>query len=183
MLFGKMYFCGFDQLYGFEECFMIDIYLVDFGWVFDWDSLIEWLSWYYNMSLVFDVGLCVCMNQFDFDDEVMFVVKQKLYDVVCECVVGYDVWLFCMVVLLIYLYDLYVIMCEYWDCYDDDEIDMLVVWFDVVDSDLYLQWLCFVCENDCMLLIDVQICVVCCVYYGVMFYVDMQFGSVLVVFE
>ena len=78
---GKMHFCGPDQLHGFEQRLTTDIYPADFGWTPDWDRFGHRPSWYHNMSSVTDAGLCVRTNQLDFDEEVAFASRQKLYDI------------------------------------------------------------------------------------------------------
>jgi choline-sulfatase len=82
ILSGKMHFCGADQLHGFEERLTTDIYPADFGWTPDWDQPGVRPSWYHNMGSVTDAGVCVRSNQLDFDDEVVFLAQQKLYDLV-----------------------------------------------------------------------------------------------------
>lgn len=134
VLLGKMYFCGFDQLYGYEECLISDIYLVDYGWVVNWDELEVCLSWYYNMFLVLQVGFCVCINQLDFDEEVVFKVCQYFYDYVCQ----YVGQLFCLIVLMIYLYDFYSILVSYWNFYCDEDILLLCQCFVQEEQDFYL---------------------------------------------
>ncbi|UOB59749.1 choline-sulfatase [Burkholderia pyrrocinia] len=183
MLSGKMHFCGPDQLHGFEERLTTDIYPADFGWVPDWDSPTERPSWYHNMSSVLDAGPCVRTNQLDFDDEVTFAAKQKLYDVARERAAGHDARPFCMVVSLTHPHDPYAITHEYWDLYRDDEIDMPAVRLDAADSDPHSQRLRFVCENDRTPPTDAQIRAARRAYYGATSYVDTQFGSVLAALE
>ena len=84
ILAGKMHFCGPEQLHGFEERLTTDIYPADFGWVPDWQKPHDKLVWFHNMSSVTDAGPCVCTNQLDFDDEVVFCTRQKLYDLMRE---------------------------------------------------------------------------------------------------
>jgi len=80
ILAGKMHFCGPDQLHGFEQRLTTDIYPADFGWTPDWRHPEVRLDWYHNMSSVTDAGSCVRTNQLDFDDEVVFATRQKLFD-------------------------------------------------------------------------------------------------------
>ena len=179
MLSGKMHFCGPDQLHGFEERLTTDIYPADFGWVPDWDRPTERPSWYHNMSSVLEAGPCVRTNQLDFDDEVTFAAKQKLYDVARERAALHDERPFCMVVSLTHPHDPYAITREYWDLYSDDEIDMPAVRLDAAESDPHSQRLRFVCENDRTPPTDAQIRAARRAYYGATSYVDAQFGSVL----
>src|SRR5689334_12959533 len=90
VLSGKMHFCGADQLHGFEERLTTDIYPADFGWTPDWQNPDARPTWYHNMSSVIDAGPCVRTNQLDFDDEVTFTTRQKLFDIARERNAGKD---------------------------------------------------------------------------------------------
>ncbi len=80
VLSGKMHFCGADQLHGFEERLTTDIYPADFGWTPDWNRFEQRPSWYHTMDSVTQAGPCARTNQIDFDDEVVFQARQKLFD-------------------------------------------------------------------------------------------------------
>src|SRR5712691_906406 len=80
VLSGKMHFCGPDQLHGFEERLTSDIYPADFGWTPDWERPTHRPSWYHNMSSVTEAGVCARSNQLDFDDEVAFTARRKIFD-------------------------------------------------------------------------------------------------------
>ncbi|WP_323120108.1 choline-sulfatase [Burkholderia alba] len=183
VLAGKMHFCGPDQLHGFEERLTTDIYPADFGWVPDWARPDERPSWYHNMSSVLDAGPCVRTNQLDFDDEVAFGARQKLYDIARERAAGRDTRPFCMVVSLTHPHDPYAITREYWDLYRDDEIDLPAVRLDAADSDPHSRRLRAVCETDRTPPSDAQIRRARHAYYGATSYVDAQFGAVLAALE
>jgi choline-sulfatase len=119
ILSGKMHFCGADQLHGFEERLTTDIYPADFGWTPDWRQPDVRPSWYHNMGSVIDAGPCLRTNQLDFDDEVVFAARQKLFDIVRDK----DARPFCLVVSLTHPHDPYAISEEYWNLYQDAEID------------------------------------------------------------
>jgi len=38
------------------------------------------LEWYHNSSSILQAGPCVCSNQLDYDEEVLYKSKQYLYD-------------------------------------------------------------------------------------------------------
>ena len=124
ILSGKMHFCGADQLHGFEERLTTDIYPADFGWTPDWQNPEARPTWYHNMSSVIDAGPCVRTNQLDFDDEVTFTTRQKLFDIARERNAGRDARPFMMVASLTHPHDPYAIPRKYWDMYADDDIDM-----------------------------------------------------------
>lgn len=179
-LLGKMYFVGFDQLYGYEECLIIDIYFVDFGWMLDYCKLGEWIDWwYYNLGSVIGVGVVEISNQYEYDDEVVYNVMCKFYDLVC----GGDDWLWCLIVSFIYLYDFYVVWCKYWDLYDGIlEIELFEIMF-YDDMDLYFQCLMDVCDWCGLMVIFDYICRVCQGYFVNISYIDDKLGELMDVLE
>ncbi|EWY42689.1 choline-sulfatase [Skermanella stibiiresistens SB22] len=118
ILSGKMHFCGPDQLHGFEQRLTTDIYPADYGWTPDWDDFQHRPSWYHNMSSVTEAGPCVRTNQLDFDEEVVFAARRKLFDMAR----ARDERPFCMVVSMTHPHDPYAITEEYWNRHTDDEI-------------------------------------------------------------
>jgi choline-sulfatase len=119
-LSGKMHFCGPDQLHGFEERLTTDIYPADFGWTPDWNRFEERPGWYHTMDSVTQAGPCTRTNQIDFDDEVVFAARRKLFDIAR----GKDRRPFCLVVSMTHPHDPYVTPQEYWDRYAGVDIDM-----------------------------------------------------------
>ncbi|HEX8602871.1 MAG TPA: sulfatase-like hydrolase/transferase, partial [Pseudoduganella sp.] len=119
ILAGKMHFIGADQLHGFEERLTTDIYPADFTWTPDWQQPGVRPDWYHNMASVTDAGPCVRTNQLDFDDEVVYATRQKLFDLARDG----DSRPFCLTVSLTHPHDPYAISRDYWDLYRDDEID------------------------------------------------------------
>jgi choline-sulfatase len=174
-----MHFCGPDQLHGFEERLTTDIYPADFGWVPDWDRPDVRPSWYHNMSSVLDAGPCVRTNQLDFDDEVTYTTRQKLYDIVRERAAGGDVRPFCLVASLTHPHDPYAIPQQYWDLYRDEEIDMPRVTLTREESDPHSKRLRDVYEADLTPPTEQQIRDARHAYYGALSYVDAQFGAIL----
>lgn len=179
ILSGKMHFCGADQLHGFEERLTTDIYPADFGWTPDWDNFDARPSWYHNMSSVIDAGPCVRSNQLDFDDEVTFTVRQKLFDIVRERQAGNDDRPFCLVASLTHPHDPYAIPHQYWDLYRDEDIDMPVHRDSLDTADPHSKRLRHVCETDRTPPTDQQIRRARRAYYGAISYVDTQFGAML----
>lgn len=179
VLSGKMHFCGPDQLHGFEERLTTDIYPADFGWAPDWDHREVRPSWYHNMSSVLDAGRCVRTNQLDFDDEVTFTTRQKLYDIARERQAGADVRPFCVVASLTHPHDPYAITSAYWDLYRDDEIDLPSTTLTFDQSDPHSKRLRHACENDRTPPNEQQVRNARRAYYGALSYVDAQFGAIL----
>jgi len=179
ILSGKMHFCGPDQLHGFEERLTTDIYPADFGWVPDWDHPDERPSWYHNMSSVLDAGPCVRTNQLDFDDEVTFTARQKLFDIARERQAGKDDRPFCLVASLTHPHDPYAIPRQYWDLYRDEEIDLPKTSLTYEESDAHSRRLRHVCETDRTPPTEQQVRNARHAYYGALSYVDAQFGAIL----
>ena len=49
-LAGKMHFVGADQLHGYEQRLMSDIYPADYRWTVNWDLSDVRQDWYHNIS-------------------------------------------------------------------------------------------------------------------------------------
>ncbi|MEX4003664.1 choline-sulfatase [Paraburkholderia sp. EG285A] len=179
VLSGKMHFCGPDQLHGFETRLTTDIYPADFGWVPDWSAPDARQSWFHNMGSVLDAGPCVRTNQLDFDDEVTFTVRQKLFDIARRRSMGADERPFLMVASLSHPHDPYAISREYWDLYRDDEIDLPRVVLSYEESDAHSRRLRDACEIDRTPASREQVRRARRAYYGSLSYVDAQFGVIL----
>src|SRR3954469_17520947 len=175
ILAGKMHFCGPDQLHGFEQRLTTDIYPADFGWTPDWDRFGYRPSWYHNMSSVTDAGLCIRTNQLDFDEEVAFVSRQKLYDIARRR----DERPFCMVVSMTHPHDPYAITREYWDRYSDDEIDLPRVKVAPDQYDPHSLRLRYICDMDNAHITEQHIRTARHAYYGAVSFIDDQIGRVL----
>jgi choline-sulfatase len=179
ILTGKMHFCGADQLHGFEERLTTDIYPADFGWTPDWEHFDARPSWYHNMSSVIDAGPCVRTNQLDFDDEVTFTARQKLFDIARERHAGKDARPFCMVASLTHPHDPYAIPEKYWNLHRDEDVDMPSYRDSFEESDPHSRRLRHVYEADRTPPTERQIRNARRAYYGAVSYVDDQFGAIL----
>lgn len=117
-LSGKMHFVGPDQLHGFEERLTTDIYPADFGWTPDYrkpGERIDW--WYHNLGSVTGAGVAETTNQMEYDDEVVFLASQKLYQLSREQDdADHRPW--CLTVSLSHPHDPYVARKQYWDLYE-----------------------------------------------------------------
>ena len=174
-LSGKMHFCGPDQLHGFEERLTTDIYPADFGWTPDWTRFDERPGWYHSMDSVMKAGPCARTNQIDFDDEVVFAARQKLFDIAR----GRDRRPFCLVVSMTHPHDPYVIPESYWNRYRDSEIDPPRVKESEVDEDLHSRRLRHVIGLTLAQPSETQIRAARRAYLGAVSYVDDQIGSLV----
>lgn len=178
-LSGKMHFCGPDQLHGYEERLTSDIYPADFGWFANWDEFEKRPSYYHNMSSVTQAGTCVRSNQLDFDDEVVFNAKRYLYDHVR----GSDRRPFCLTVSMTHPHDPYACTEEYWNRYQDVEIDMPSVRIAPEDLDPHSKRLRFVYEADKTEVTEEQVRNARRAYYGNISYVDDKIGEIMKVLK
>lgn len=80
-LIGKMHFTGPDQLHGYENRLITDIYPSDFSWTADWDlpktaPNVAGVT----MRPVLEAGPCKRNLQIDYDEEVQGLAEQYLWD-------------------------------------------------------------------------------------------------------
>ena len=123
-LCGKMHFVGPDQLHGFNERLTTDIYPADFAWTPDWEMPDERIdAFYHNMSSVQEAGVAATTNQIDYDEEVGWSARRKIFDYARHG----DQHPFAMVVSFIHPHDPYIALQEWWDLYDHDAVDMPAV--------------------------------------------------------
>ena len=174
-LAGKMHFCGPDQLHGFEERLTTDIYPADFGWTPDWTRFDERPGWYHTMDSVTQAGSCTRTNQIDFDDEVVFATRQKLFDLARSR----DRRPFCLVASLTHPHDPYVIPATYWNRYRNDEIDMPRVGDLAGREDPHSTRLRHVIGLGLASPTQAQVRAARRAYYGAMSYVDDQVGTLV----
>jgi choline-sulfatase len=179
ILAGKMHFCGADQLHGFEERLTTDIYPADFGWTPDWERPDVRPSWYHDMSSVTEAGPCVRSNQLDFDDEVVYASRQKLFDLARDA----DRRPFCLTVSLTHPHDPYAIPAKYWNLYRDEEIDPPRVPAAPADEDPHSRRLRDVIDIERMPVTEQQVRDARRAYYGAISYVDEQIGALLQTLE
>ncbi|MEM7342840.1 MAG: choline-sulfatase [Chloroflexota bacterium] len=119
-LSGKMHFVGPDQLHGFDERVTTDVYPSDYAWTPDWENADERIDkWYHNMDSVREAGIAAATFQLDYDDEVAFFAKRKIFDYARQ-----GPGPFCLVASFIHPHDPYVARQEWWDLYDPADIDL-----------------------------------------------------------
>ena len=174
-LSGKMHFCGPDQLHGFEERLTTDIYPADFGWTPDWNRFDERPGWYHTMDSVTQAGPCTRTNQIDFDDEVVYAARQKLFDIAR----GKDRRPFCLVVSMTHPHDPYVIPQAYWARYQDSEVSMPAVAQSEVADDPHSRRVRHVIGLGRQTPTEAQTLAARRAYFGAVSYVDDQVGTLV----
>lgn len=175
ILSGKMHFCGADPLHGFEERLTTDIYPADFGWTPDWTDLPKRLDWYHTMDSVTQAGVCVRTNQIDFDEEVIFTARQKLFDIAR----GNDDRPFCLIASMTHPHDPYAIPDPWWSLHPDDAIDMPRVRMAKEDLDPHSRRIRHVIGLDLQDPTEAQIRAARRAYFGACAFVDDQIGRML----
>jgi choline-sulfatase len=112
VLVGKMHFIGPDQLHGFEERPMTDVYPAGFDWIPDWDLADdERLPWYHDLSSVLRAGPVCSTLQIEYDAEVVERALAALADP--------DQRPLLLVVSFTHPHDPYEVTREHWDRYGE----------------------------------------------------------------
>jgi len=117
-LSGKMHFIGPDQVHGFEERVTTDIYPADMLWIADWRER-EVVHSAPEVRVIKGSGVCRRSVQLDFDEDVVFQAERKLFDYARQR----DGKPFFLTVSLTHPHDPFVISEEYWNLYNDADID------------------------------------------------------------
>jgi choline-sulfatase len=119
-LSGKMHFIGPDQLHGFEERVTTDICPSDFNWTADWDNPWRVMDWFHDLKNVRNSGIAERALQQDYDEEVAFHAKRKIFDWARDP----DPRPFLLVSSFTHPHDPYVTPQRFWDLYRDQDVDL-----------------------------------------------------------
>ncbi len=179
VLSGKMHFVGPDQLHGFERRLTTDIYPADFGWTADWEQPDKHLDFYHTMLSVAEAGPCERSLQLDFDEEVAHQGVRAIYDLARE---GGEAGAqpFFLHVSFTHPHDPYTIAKEYWDRYEDAEIDLPRVPAMARDAlDPHSRRVFDACAMADYDLNEARVRAARRAYYGAISYIDDQVGKLL----
>jgi choline-sulfatase len=119
VLVGKMHFIGPDQLHGFEERPLPDVYPAGLDWIPDWrlaDD--ETLPWYHDLSSVLRAGPVRKTLQVDYDAEVAEHARRAI-----EASARGDGRPLFLVASFTHPHDPYEVPAAYWERYEDVRID------------------------------------------------------------
>ena len=174
-LSGKMHFVGPDQLHGFDERITTDVYPSDFAWTPDWELADERIDkWYHNMDSVREAGTAASTFQIEYDEEVAFFARRKLFEYAAEGRAP-----FCLVASFIHPHDPYVARPEWWDLYDPGEIDMPRISIAEGDQDGFSRRLLAGIEADKVAVADDEIRNARHAYYANTSYFDDKVGIIM----
>ena len=183
VLSGKMHFVGPDQLHGFERRVTTDIYPADFGWTADWQRPDERLVFYHTMLSVAEAGPCERSLQLDFDEEVAHQGVRAIYDL-ARTGRADDPRPFFLHVSFTHPHDPYTIAPDYWDRYDDREIDLpRVPAMARADMDPHSRRVFDACGMAKYDLNEARVRAARRAYYGAISYIDDQVGRLRAALE
>lgn len=175
-LCGKMHFIGPDQMHGFEQRLVTDVYPSNFAWTPDWTEGPHNRPTGINMRAVVDSGTCVRSLQIDYDDEVEFFAHQKLYDLVRFS----ENQPFFLMVSFTHPHSPFITKQEFWDRYNHDDITLpRVPTIPLDEQDEMSRWLHYAHGGDLDEVTDEHVLNARHAYYGMVSYCDDKVGRIL----
>lgn len=118
-LCGKMHFIGPNQLHGFNQRSVTDVYPANYQWIADWDAGPSFVPSGTALNGVVEAGSCIRTMQEDYDDEVEHCAIQSLYDRAREP----ENQPFFELISFTSPHTPFTVSQEYWDRYNADDID------------------------------------------------------------
>ena len=175
-LCGKMHFIGPDQMHGFEQRLVTDVYPSNFAWTPDWTEGPHNRPTGINMRAVVESGTCQRSLQIDYDDEVEFFAIQKIYDLVRFA----ENHPFFLTVSFTHPHSPFITKPEYWDRYRHDDIDMpKVPSIGHNEQDEMSRWLHFAHGGDLDEVTEEHVRNARHAYYGMVSYIDDKVGHIV----
>lgn len=175
-LSGKMHFVGPDQLHGFHERLITDIYPADFAWVPDWRAGPRNAPSGVNLRAVVEAGTCIRSMQLDFDEETAWLANQKLYDLARETRDNP----FFLTVSLTHPHTPFTAPQAHWDRYRHDRIDMPTTpVLPLEQLDTHSRWLYYSHGRDRVTVTEEHTRNARHAYYAMCSYVDDKLGEFL----
>ena len=175
-LCGKMHFVGPDQLHGYEERLITDIYPSDFSWTPDWRDGPTSVPSGVSVRVIQESGHCERSLQIDYDDVVEFHAIQKIYDLARRPVEKP----FFLTVSLTHPHHPFTAPKDYWDRYRHEDIDMPIVpALPLEELDTHSRWLYYSHRRDKYEITAEHVRNARHAYYGMVTYVDDKVGSIL----
>lgn len=176
VLCGKMHFIGPDQMHGYQERLVTDVYPSNFAWTPDWTEGPHNRPTGINMRAVTESGPCIRTLQIDYDEEVEFFAVQKIYDLVrfaCEQP-------FFLTVSFTHPHSPFIAQQRFWDLYAHDAIDLpKVPPLALADQDEMSRWLHFAHGGDLDEVTEAHARNARHAYYAMVSYIDEKVGRIL----
>ncbi|MDE2914654.1 MAG: choline-sulfatase [Paracoccaceae bacterium] len=178
-LCGKMHFIGPDLLHGFEERLTPEIYSADFRTLPQWDGVDDDFATDAREAL-FRAGPVPRTVQMDYDEEVEFHARRKLYDLARSD----DSRNFFLAVSFTHPHEPFLCRQEHWNRYSNDEIELPVVSApEALDLDEHSRRIYRHYNLPAPGITDQHIRNARRAYYGSMSYVDDMIGRILKVLD
>ena len=179
-LCGKMHFVGPDQLHGYQERLITDIYPANFAWVPDWTEGPTNAPTGISMRAVVEAGQCLRSLQIDYDDETEFLAQQKLYDLARRT----EKDPFFLTVSFSHPHSPFVAFSEHWNRYKHEDIDLPTVSAIPLEQlDTHSRWLYYSHGRDRINVTSEHILNARHAYYGMISYIDDKVGRLLKILE
>jgi len=179
-LVGKMHFVGPDQLHGFEERLITDIYPADFAWVPDWTQGPRNAPTGISMRAVAEAGECIRSLQIDYDDETEHLAIQQLFDLARDPSTAP----FFLTVSFSHPHSPFTASTEHWKRYRHEDIDAPKVGpIPLEDLDTHSRWLYYSHGRDSLKIEAEHVRNARHAYYGMVSYVDDKVGRLLGILE
>jgi len=179
-LCGKMHFIGPDQLHGFNDRKVTDVYPANFQWIADWNAGAAFVPSGTALNGVVEAGPCIRSMQEDYDDEVEHTGIQNLYDFARNP----KNEPFFQLISFTNPHTPFVVSREYWDRYSEDEIDPPTVGeIPFEELDYHSKALFFAHGRHRHRITTDHLRTARHAYYGMISYVDDKVGRILDVLE
>jgi choline-sulfatase len=179
-LCGKMHFVGPDQLHGYQERLITDIYPADFAWVPDWKEGPTNAPTGISMRAVVEAGECLRSLQIDYDDETEFLAQQKLYDLARRA----EKDPFFLTVSFSHPHSPFTALSEHWHRYRHEDIDLPAVPpIPLEKLDTHSRWLYYSHGRDRTEVKTEHVLNARHAYYGMISYIDDKVGRLLQILE
>lgn len=179
-LVGKMHFVGPDQLHGFEDRPVTDIYPADFNWVPDWAEGPANAPTGISMRAVTEAGPCRRSLQIDYDEEVEFHGVQKLWDLARTP----ERQPFFLTISFTHPHSPFTAPQEQWDRYRPEDIDMPAVPpIPLAKMDEHSRWLYYSHGRDLYTVSDEHVRNARRAYYAMISYIDDKIGRIMETLE
>ena len=176
ILCGKMHFIGPDQMHGYEERLVTDIYPANFAWTPDWTKGPSDRPTGVSMRPVVEAGPCIRSMQVDYDDEVEYKAVQRLYDLARAS----EQRPFFLTVSFTHPHPPFVAPQRFWDMYRHEDIDEPRVGeLPYEELDEHSKWLHVAHAQNEYTVTAEHVRRARRAYYGMVSYVDEKIGRVL----